>query len=87
MVNPPCLPHLPDLAGIRGQAGQRLLSAKDRLRRRCERTQGKGRPRHDSLRRLDGRSSDSSIPPNESLGGVEANKDNDLYALAIREGV
>ena len=32
-------------------------------------------------------SGDRSIPPNDSLGGIKANKDNDPYGLAIREGV
>ena len=32
-------------------------------------------------------SGDRSIPPNDALGGIKANKDNDPYGLAICEGI
>ena len=41
---PTCPPRPGDLASVRGQAGQRLLAAKARPQRRCERTRSKGYP-------------------------------------------
>ena len=71
----------------------RSLPAKDRPKRRCEHSQNRGQipsrfvtPSRKKYRHRMEAVKDQT-PPNESLGGVEANKDNDQYALAIREGV
>ena len=93
MVNPPCPPCVARSCERVTLARATSLPAKDRPKRRCEHSQNRGEtpsrfvtPSRKKYRHRMEAVKDQT-PPNESLGGVEANIDNDQYALANHEGV